>query len=291
MESKKNYKILAIILLVVVIANSVLFFNQVSELFTVSDALQNFTSASMYLFVFINFVVALIFFVIVFKALKTNDLTTQQTFTAEQINTEKKAKESEAAKQQKEQAKKEAEEQRKEQKINNILNGLDEITDIKDYTEKLFANIAEEEQIVQGLLYLKDPDSNKFILKGSYAFYSEEKISELQEGEGLSGQVAANREMLKISEIPEGYIKVFSGLGGSTPSYLLIIPAVKEDETMAILELAAFEDFDSAYIEIYNKVSTKIAQDLEHLSQETEEQDSEEQSSEDKNQDAGEKSE
>ena len=111
------------------------------------------------------------------------------------------------------------------------------------YAEKLLQNIAKELNIVQGLVFvLKDADQ-LFHISGEYAYYSEEQPCSFPLGETLSGQVAKNKKILNLKELPEGYITVLSGLGKSAPRQLIIAPVMYEDETIGIIELASFKPF------------------------------------------------
>lgn len=61
-------------------------------------------------------------------------------------------------------------------------------------------------------------------------------------GEGLVGQSAAEGRTLFVDEIPEGYIKIISGLGTASPRYLLIVPVKKGNEVKGVIEIASFKD-------------------------------------------------
>jgi putative methionine-R-sulfoxide reductase with GAF domain len=59
-------------------------------------------------------------------------------------------------------------------------------------------------------------------------------------GEGLIGQSAAGARTLYVDDIPEGYIKIISGLGSASPKYLLIVPMKQQDHATGVLEIASF---------------------------------------------------
>lgn len=61
-------------------------------------------------------------------------------------------------------------------------------------------------------------------------------------GEGLVGQSAAEGRTLFVDEIPEGYIKIISGLGTASPRYLLIVPVKKGNDVKGVIEIASFKD-------------------------------------------------
>ncbi|MFS2109910.1 response regulator [Sphingomonas sp. Sphisp140] len=55
--------------------------------------------------------------------------------------------------------------------------------------------------------------------------------------EGLLGQVAADREAVLLSDIPEGYLTIGSALGRDKPRHLIISPAIADDVVQGVLEL------------------------------------------------------
>ena len=46
---------------------------------------------------------------------------------------------------------------------------------------------------------------------------------------------------INVSKIPEGYIKIVSGLGAAPPSHLAIIPIFDGNEVSYIVEIASFK--------------------------------------------------
>lgn len=71
-------------------------------------------------------------------------------------------------------------------------------------------------------------------------------------GEGLIGQSAAEGRTLFVDDIPEGYIKIISGLGTASPRYLLIAPVKKDTEVRGVIEIASFREISAdqrAYVD------------------------------------------
>ncbi len=130
--------------------------------------------------------------------------------------------------------------------------------DVVKFGELLLQNCSRRFPIVQGLLYLKDPDGI-FSFKSGYAYYSETEPVTYREGETLSGQVAKNKTVLNLSKVPENYIAVMSGLGDGSPSYLLIVPIISQNnETIGIIELASFKSFSSEVEELFAYIGHQL---------------------------------
>jgi len=114
---------------------------------------------------------------------------------------------------------------------------------VTGYTENVLQNIAKELDIVQGLIFVMSDVDQLFHISGQYAYYSNEQPQSFSLGETLSGQVAKNRKLLNVKELPEGYITVLSGLGKSTPQHLIIAPIVHNYKSIGVMELASFKPF------------------------------------------------
>ncbi|WP_339278819.1 CHASE3 domain-containing protein [Paenibacillus sp. FSL W8-1187] len=64
----------------------------------------------------------------------------------------------------------------------------------------------------------------------------------IEHGEGLVGRCFAEQRMRQY-DVPESYVKIGSALGEASPPQLLLVPAVYEGRTLAVLEAARFEPF------------------------------------------------
>ena len=133
------------------------------------------------------------------------------------------------------------------------------------YTENLLQNIAKELQIVTGLVFVLNDDDQMFHISGQYAYFSEERPRSFPLDETLSGQVAKNRRLLNIKDLPEGYITVLSGLGKSTPHHLIIAPIVYNHKSIGIIELASFKPFGENEESLIQNVCESMAHLLNEL--------------------------
>jgi len=135
--------------------------------------------------------------------------------------------------------------------------------DIVKFGELILQNCAHRFQIVQGLLYLKNPADGVFSFKSGYAFYTETEPVTYHEGETLAGQVAKNKTVLNLNSIPDNYISILSGLGNGVPNCLLIIPIISpSNETIGIIELASFKPFSNEVEELFAYIGHKLGEKL-----------------------------
>lgn len=135
---------------------------------------------------------------------------------------------------------------------------LDKIEQMEQFAEKALINISKVYDIMQGIFFIKDLKDNVYRKQGAYAYFSEDELREFTEEVGLSGQVAANRKLLNISNIPDKYITVLSGLGKSSPANLVIFPVLHNNESVGVIELASFIKFDAFAEEVLMDFSVKL---------------------------------
>jgi HAMP domain-containing protein/CheY-like chemotaxis protein len=62
-------------------------------------------------------------------------------------------------------------------------------------------------------------------------------------GEGLVGQCALELKPILITQAPEDYVRITSGLGEGTPVNVIVLPVLFEEQVMAVVELASFQRF------------------------------------------------
>ena len=62
-------------------------------------------------------------------------------------------------------------------------------------------------------------------------------------GEGLVGQCAIERQKIILTDVPQDYITIRSGLGESRPLNIIVIPILFEGQVKAVLEMASFNRF------------------------------------------------
>jgi PAS domain S-box-containing protein len=78
-------------------------------------------------------------------------------------------------------------------------------------------------------------------------------------GEGLVGTCALEKEKIVLTDIPEDYINISSGLGESRPRSLILIPLKFEDQILGIIEIASISQFKDFEIEFVESLAESIA--------------------------------
>lgn len=97
-------------------------------------------------------------------------------------------------------------------------------------------------------------------LASCYAYSRKKFVSkEILPGQGLLGQAYLEGEYIHMTDIPQNYVNITSGLGDATPTSLLIIPLKVNESTEGLLEIAAFHHYEKHEIELAQKLSENLA--------------------------------
>ena len=116
-----------------------------------------------------------------------------------------------------------------------------------------------------GIFILNDSDQENVHLElmSAYAYNREKFIRKrIMLGEGLVGGVAIEKYTIHMTELPEEYIEIESGLGGANPNSLLIVPLKLENDVLGVIELASFNQFKKYEIELVERIAESIASTL-----------------------------
>ena len=136
-----------------------------------------------------------------------------------------------------------------------------------DNIEKLsydvISNLVKYCEANQGGLFLindDDPD-NKFIeMSSAYAFNRKKFLeNKIDMGVGLIGRAVQESETIYMTDIPDNYITITSGLGDDNPKSILIVPLIVNEMVYGVIEMASFREFEKYQIDFVKKIGENIA--------------------------------
>ena len=138
--------------------------------------------------------------------------------------------------------------------------------DVEQLSDQLLISIVKYLDANQaGLFTVNDDDSdNKFLeLAACYAYERKKYLSrQVQIGEGLLGQAYLEQDTIYMTDLPQEYINITSGLGKAVPNSILIVPLKYNEQVMGVLELASFQTFEQYQIEFVEEMAEIIASSL-----------------------------
>ena len=97
-----------------------------------------------------------------------------------------------------------------------------------------------------GVFYINAQEDSKPILDliANYAYKQQSGTpNRFNLGEGLIGQSALVKKSILITEVPEDYVQITSGIGEASPKYIFVVPIVFENRVRAVFEIASFRAF------------------------------------------------
>jgi CHASE3 domain sensor protein len=161
--------------------------------------------------------------------------------------------------------------------------GLSEQLQGDQTLEKLGNNLlgflADYVEAQAGAVYIADGGGYRRF--AGYALPADGHLETIRPGDGLLGQAAQDKRVLRVRETPPGYLPISSALGKATPHELVVVPALIDGIVQAVLEFGFFRATDADQRELLSRTSESIAvavraakdrQRLEELLQETQRQ-------------------
>ncbi|MEL7001991.1 MAG: GAF domain-containing protein [Bacteroidota bacterium] len=155
---------------------------------------------------------------------------------------------------------------RQQKKVNWTNHGLALFADIlnndthsiQELGDQIIQQIVKYLEANQGAIYVIEEDEIERV--ATYAYSRKKYVSQsVKAGQGLLGQTILEGETLFMTDIPNGYTNITSGLGASTPSSLVIIPLKNNERVVGAIELASFKVFETHEIQLLEKLSENIA--------------------------------
>lgn len=129
--------------------------------------------------------------------------------------------------------------------------------------ESLITELVKYTESNQGALFVLNKEKQQLEIWGAYA-YGRKKIlkTAISKGEGLVGASWQERDIIYLTDLPQNYINITSGLGSANPKSLLIVPIITRDSVEGVLELASFKEFESHEIAFVKQFAEALASTL-----------------------------
>ncbi|HEY2972266.1 MAG TPA: HAMP domain-containing protein, partial [Pyrinomonadaceae bacterium] len=113
----------------------------------------------------------------------------------------------------------------------------------------------------QGVFYVNTSSNGQPLMKllGGYAYKKRKNLAnEFQAGEGLVGQCTLERERILVTNVPNNYVYVSSGLGEAPPNNIVVLPVLFEGDVKAVIELSTFQTFSDTHLTFLDQLTESI---------------------------------
>ncbi len=174
-----------------------------------------------------------------------------------------------------------AKKQEKERKIESeklswLQNGVTEINeilrleneDLEKLSFELIKFIVRYMEANQGGFYIVEKKEDKEIVKliVAYAYDRKKQLeAELEIGEGLVGRAIKEKTIVQVTDLPQGYVFLSSGLGDKTPDNLVIVPLIFEERVYGAIEVLSFKKFEEHHLEFLEQAAQRIASSVSNI--------------------------
>lgn len=133
---------------------------------------------------------------------------------------------------------------------------------INDLSYDILHNLIKYIDVNQGAIYILDDtqDEPEYVMTAAIA-YDRRKFMQKRFtiGQDLVGRCAYEQKTIYMTDIPENYITITSGMGSATATTLLLVPLVLNDSVFGIIELASFQQLEEHKINFVEKLAESIA--------------------------------
>nr|BFD41766.1 response regulator [Pseudomonas sp. FFPRI_1] len=99
----------------------------------------------------------------------------------------------------------------------------------------------------------------------SYGFSREQEQQEqsLYSDEGLVGQAAQHKRLIRLDQVPADYFKVSSGLGEGAPRSVLVVPTTDDGRVNGVIELGFLRALSDRDVELLELIAANIGTSIE----------------------------
>jgi putative methionine-R-sulfoxide reductase with GAF domain len=147
--------------------------------------------------------------------------------------------------------------------VDILRNANDNVQGLGD---KIISSLVQYTGSNQGGLYIlnDDDEHNKYLELISLFAFDIKKFQKqhIKLGEGIMGQTFLEKDTTYLTNMPEDFARITSGLGDSTPKSILIVPLKVDKDVYGIVELASFREFEPHEISFVEKLGETIASTL-----------------------------
>jgi signal transduction histidine kinase/HAMP domain-containing protein/CheY-like chemotaxis protein len=129
-------------------------------------------------------------------------------------------------------------------RLSGMMQGHRDLTAVAELIMDELAPLAGAQH---GTFFLSETDDDgdtKLRLIAGYGLRADKEAPlQYRLGQSLIGQVAKSKRSIIVADLPEGYVKISSGIGEASPSNLAVLPILFEDQVLGVIELASFTTF------------------------------------------------
>ncbi|MBC8112206.1 MAG: GAF domain-containing protein [Verrucomicrobia bacterium] len=131
----------------------------------------------------------------------------------------------------------------------------------QDVYDNIIKNYVKILDATQGALFVLEEAEESFLtMKACYAYERKKFINKkIYAGEGLAGTAWLEKDTILLTDIPDDYVEITSGLGNANPTCLLIVPLKINEQVVGVVEIASFSTFEEHEIKLVETLAENVA--------------------------------
>ncbi|HET8859129.1 PAS domain-containing protein [Marivirga sp.] len=146
-------------------------------------------------------------------------------------------------------------------RVNSLMRQFD---NLEQLSKEVISEIVKYVEANQGAIYLVEKEEENeepyLEMKAAFAFGRKKLIKDkVRIGEGLIGQCYLENDMIYLTEVPDDFIRIKSGLGDAPPKNIVIMPLMTNDKIEGVLEIASFKVLPDYKIDYLKKLGESLA--------------------------------
>lgn len=115
-------------------------------------------------------------------------------------------------------------------------------------------------------LYVREDNGNlRRVAAYGFSRDNEKAGQSFHSGEGLAGQAALENRVLQLSDLPDSYLKITSGLGQGSASHALVVPVHNDGQVNGVVELGFLRPLGPRDLEFVNMIANNIERLLDEV--------------------------
>jgi HAMP domain-containing protein len=137
--------------------------------------------------------------------------------------------------------------------------------DRTEFAYTILSSLVKYLDVNQGMFLVCQTENNEEYIEEIAAYaWDRRKYGKIRykKGEGLAGQAWVEQEYIFLTEVPEDYVRIRSGIGMALPKSVIVFPLKYNEEIYGVIELASFKLFAKHEIDFLLKISENIAASL-----------------------------
>lgn len=146
--------------------------------------------------------------------------------------------------------------------------------DYRSLTEVTVKFLVKHLDIPQAAIFVSEYEG-KFLknlnLSSAYAYDRMRNVKEsFAPGESLVGRCAEEMKIITVTDIPDEYTVISSGLGREKPTFLMLLPLINDRRVQGVLELASFSKLPEHKVEFLEVSAERLAAEILNITNDLE---------------------